>query len=436
MMPYSEYRIGQSALESEARGASVTAYRKTPPVWLMGLANATFGLNTGIIFFVIPQLLAAEHVSEARIAGITAAAMSSNFSSILLGPMLDVRFSRRWYATSFSALAAVLGVISIMNLHHLVVLEMSLIAGVAAAMLSTTALGGWLSTVCRSEDRNRLSAWVNIAAICGIGVASTLGGELVRQLPIGLAAALVGALLFLPAAIFLIIPAPGPDRRLAAESFGQFSREVLALFRRREVLIALLLFVSPCSSFALPDILGGLGEDFHASARVVGLAGGAGAFFPGVVGCLLFPILARRLPLRYFYLVNGLVGCLFTLALILLPHAPWTFALALVGEYLFQAVAFSIQVGIAFETIGKNNPLAATTFTFLTAATNVPVTYMMLADGWGYSKGGVPGSFVMDGGLGIAACLVLGFLLYRLPGPAFSSEVSGARPLDPLPQED
>jgi hypothetical protein len=60
----------------------------------------------------------------------------------------------------------------------------------------------------------------------------------------------------------------------------------------------------------------------------------------------------------------------------------------------------------------------------------------MLVDGWGHSKGGVAGSFVMDGGLGIAACLLLGFLLYRLPGTAFSSEVSAARPLEPLPQQD
>lgn len=414
----------------------MTSYRKTPPVWLMGLSNATFGLNTGVVFFVMPQLLAAQHVPEARIAGITAAAMSSNFSAILLGPMLDVRFSRRWYATGFAALASILAVVAVMNLQHLVILEIALVAGVAAGMLSSTALGGWLSTVCRDEDKNKLSAWMNIATICGAGVASMVGAELVHHLSIGLAADLVGAAFFLPTAIFLFIRAPGPDRRLAAESFGQFSREVLALLGRREVLIALLLFVTPCSSFALTDILGGLGGDFHATARMVGLAGGAGAIFPGLLGCLLFPILARRLRLRFFYLANGLLGCLFTLALILLPHAAWTFAVALFGEYLFQAVAFSLQIGIAFETIGRNNPLAATTFTFLSAATNVPVTYMMLVDGWGYSKGGVAGSLAMDGGIGIATCLLLGLVLYRLPGAVFGPDVSSPHPLKASPQED
>jgi len=38
------------------------------------------------------------------------------------------------------------------------------------------------------------------------------------------------------------MPAPGPDRRLAGESFAQFNREVFSLLRRREVIIVLLLF--------------------------------------------------------------------------------------------------------------------------------------------------------------------------------------------------
>jgi PAT family beta-lactamase induction signal transducer AmpG len=327
-----------------------------------------------------------------------------------------------------------MAVIAVLNLHHPIVLGVALVLGMAAGGLSTSALGGWLATVCPHKDKNKLSAWVNIAAISGTGITSAIGGELVRHLPVGLAAGLLGAIVFLPTAIFLIIPSPGPNRRLAGESFRQFSREVLALLRRREVLIALLFFVSPCSSFALTNILGGLGSDFHASARMVSLAGGAGAFFPGIFGCLLFPIIAKRLPLRLFYLANGMLGCLFTLGLILLPYAPWTFTLALLGEFLFQAVAFSIQIGIAFETIGQNNPLAATTFTFLAAATYVPVTYMMVVDGRGYSMGGVAGSLAMDAGTGIAACLLLGLLLYRLPGKGFSACIPVIETLDTQPQ--
>jgi MFS transporter, PAT family, beta-lactamase induction signal transducer AmpG len=399
--------------------------RRVPPVWVMGISNASFGLYGGIAFFAIPQLLATRHVSETTIAGITAMALSPNFWAVVFGPMLDVRFSRRWYATAFAALAGLLVFIAIINLNHLVVLEVALVAGSAAAILSTTALGGWLTTVCPKSYENKLSAWYNLAYICSSGFTMVVGGELVRHLPLGLAAGVLGALVFLPATIFLLIPAPGPDRRLAGESFAQFSREIFALLRRREVLITLLLFITPCGSFALTNLLGGVGNDFSASPRTVSLAGGAGAIVPGILGCVLFPFLAKRMPLRFLYLANGILGGLFTLSLLVLPRAPWSFTLALLGEFLFQAISYTGTVALSFETIGQNNPLAATTFTFLIAATNVPVAYMLYLDGRAYSLGGVRGSFAADAIVSIVVCVLIGWLLSRLQGDAFGSGMPG-----------
>jgi PAT family beta-lactamase induction signal transducer AmpG len=379
----------------------------------MGMCNATMGFSNGIVLFALPQLLAAEHVPESQIASMTAVAFSPAFWSVLLAPILDVRFSRRWYATVLAAASAIFTAASILSLHRLLLLETVALLATATAGLSSAAMGGWFSNVTALKDKNILSKWINISLICGMGITSMLGGQLVRHLPMVLAAALVGVIVFLPATIFAIIPAPGPDRRLAGESFAQFNREVLSLLRRRKVLIVLFLFLSPCSSFALTNLLGGLGADFHASAGVISLAGGVGTFIPGIVGCALFPIFARRLPLRFFYLANGIVGSVFTLSLLALPHTTGTFALAMFGEFLFQAVSFAVQIGIVFEAIGPDNPLAATTFSFLTAATNVPVAYMMLADGHAYSARGIAGSFGLDASICIGSCLLAGLLLSK-----------------------
>lgn len=387
--------------------------QRLPPVWLMGLANATLGFSTGIVSFVMPQLMAAEHVPVEKIAAITAVAFSPNFWSFLLSPMLDVRFSRRWYAAVLAASSGLFTAIAIPNLHHLAVLEIAMVCVSATAMLSSSALGGWLSNIANDEDKNALSKWMNIALISGMGVISLLGGVLVRHLPVTMAAVILGAIVFLPAVIFLVIPAPGPDRRLAGESFSQFNREILSLLRRREVVVVLLLFLSPCSTFVLPNLLGGLGNDFHSSQQIISLAGGIGAFFPGLLGCFFFPIIARKIPLRFFYLANGIVGSLFTLSLIVLPHGPWSFGMAVFGEFLFQAVSFSIQIGIIFEAIGPDNPLAATTFAFLTAATNLPATLVMLADGRAYTNLGLTGEFTVDALIGITTCVLAGILLAK-----------------------
>lgn len=409
--------------------------RRVPPVWLMGLSNATLGFSSGITFFVMPQLMAAAHVPEAKIAAITAVATSPQFWFVFFGPILDVRFSRRWYATLLAALSSLAAVTAVLSLHNLVVLELAMVLCNVAAVLSSSALGGWLSNITPSEHKNPLSKWMNIALISGTGLIVAASGEFVRRLPVTPSALLMGAIVFLPAVIFLFIPAPGPDRRLAGESFAQFNREVLSLLRRREVVIVLLLFLSPCSTFVLPNLLGGLGGDFHASARAVSLAGGVGAFIPGLLGCSLFPVIARRLRLRSFYFANGIVGCLFTLSLVKLPHTPLVFALAVFGEFLFQALSFSIQIGIVFEAIGADNPLAATTFSFLTAATNVPLTYVTLIDGRAYSIAGITGTLFTDAAIGVLTCTVAAILLARfdstaarvtkdsIPSPALKKEV-------------
>lgn len=178
------------------------------------------------------------------------------------------------------------------------------------------------------------------------------------------------------------------------------------------------MFLSPCGTFALTNLLGGFGADFHASARAVSLAGGVGAFIPGLLGCSLFPVIARRLRLRSFYFANGIVGCLFTLSLVILPHTTFTFALALFGEFLFQALSFAIQIGIVFQAIGPDNPLAATTFSFLTAATNIPVAYLILIDGRAYSIGGIVGMFFTDAAIGILTCTVAAILLAKFDSRA------------------
>jgi len=391
----------------------------------MGLGNATMGFSTGLVYFVLPQLLAADHVPEGRIATMTAIAFSANFWCVLFAPMLDVRFSRRWYATVLAASAGISITMAVLTLQRHFLLEIALVLNTLSVTLSSSALGGWLSGVVAAEEKNSLSKWMNIALVSGTGIASVLGGELVRLLPGSIAGLILGLLVFLPASIFLLIPAPGPDRRLASESFAQFNREVLLLFRRRKVVVVLLLFLVPCSTFALPNLLGGLGADFHASERLISFAGGIGGFFPGILGCAIFPLIAKRIPLRFLYLANGILGSLFTLSLVVLPRVPLSFGIALFGEFFFQAVAFSIQIGIVFEAIGPDNPLAATTFSFLTAATNIPVTYVMLVDGHAYTAGGIRGILAVDAGIGIATCIIAGALLAR-----FDQRANAAPPLD------
>lgn len=387
------------------------APRLVAPLWLMGLTNSVFGMYAGILLISVPQLLSNRHVPETTIAAMTAVMASPGFWTFLVSPVLDVRFSRRWYSIASASMAALLLVVALLNLDHLALVEGLLVAGYFFANLYQSALGGWLSSITSEEQKGKLSSWVTIGNVGGGGVMAVATGELIRNFPPQLAAFFLGGVILLPITVFLFMPAPGPDRRLAAESFAQFFGEVLSLLRRREVLIAIVLFVAPAATFSLTNFLGGIGDDYHASSHFVSLIGGIGILLGGVGGGLLFRLVYRLLPLRFLYLAIGVAGSLFTLALIVLPRTPTLFAVAFMGENVFQGMAITTSIAIAFETIGRRNPLAATIYCLLTSAFNIPITYMLFVDGWGYARQGVAGSFAADASLGIVASVLLGVLL-------------------------
>lgn len=385
-----------------------------PPVWLMGLTNSLFGMYGGILVISIPQLLNARQVPEATIYAMTTVMVSPGFWTFLVSPILDVRFSRRWYSVVTAVSAAALLSVALLNLDHVAWVSALLVAGFFFANLYQSALGGWLSSIVAPADQKKLSVWVTIANISGGGVMAVVAGELMLRLPPIVAAVLLGALVLLPIAVFPWMNAPGPDRRLARESFSQFFHEVVTTLKRREVVIAVILFIAPASTFSLVNIIGGLGSDFHATPEFVGRVGGAGVAIAGVAGCFVFALINHLLPLRYLYLAIGVTGACFTLTLMLLPLSPATFALALIGENVFQSIAITAAIAIAFETIGPRNPLAATTFCLMISAANIANTYMLMVDGWGYSLHGVMGSYTVDAGVSLVTVALLASLLYYL----------------------
>jgi PAT family beta-lactamase induction signal transducer AmpG len=378
----------------------------------MGLTASTFGMYGGFIAVSTPQLLAAKHVPVATIAATTAVIASPSFWAFPFSPILDVRFTRRWYAVATAATASALLVAALFNLKHLLVFELLLTTGFLSATLYLSALGGWLASIVRTEEEKRLSVWVNIGNISAGGAMATAAIELLQTFPLRVAAVILGMLIFAPTLVFPWMPAPAADISGARGSFDQFLRDLAILLRRADVLFALLLFIAPAATFSLTNFLAGVGRDFHASPGFVGIVGGGGVLLGGACGCLVYPMIHRLLPLRPLYLAIGIAGSLFTLGLILIPHTPLAFAIALVGQNVFQALAFTASTAIQFDAIGRHNPLSATAWCLMISAYNVPIAYMLFVDGSGYSWRGVTGSYLADGAVSLVTCLLLATCLF------------------------
>jgi len=401
--------------------------RWLPPTWVMGLTNAPFGLAGGFCAVVIPQLLAAHGIPAGHVAAIAAAILSPGFWIFAVSPMLDAWLSRRTYALIFGTLTAAAIAVTVAHPDRPGLVEAVMLPGFAAAMLYQGSVGGWMGSLIDKKEDGRLGVWFAVSNLGAGGLMMILAGQVISRLTPALAGIVMGGAILVPMLLFPLIPSPPALRRPARESFGRFNRELVSLLKQRRVLMALALFLFPAASFALTNVLGGTGADFSANERTVSLFAGVGSSLAGIAGSfLLFP-LARRFPLRPVYLAIGIVGAIFTLSLLALPRQPWSFAVAITGENLFQALAFATANGIAFEVIGPDNPFAATLFTLLLAASNMPITYMQFLDGKGYDWRGLTGSIVTDAGVSILACLTLAWMLFRWrvrPETAFQAAVS------------
>jgi len=167
----------------------------------------------------------------------------------------------------------------------------------------------------------------------------------------------------------------------------------------------------PAASFALTNTLGGLGDDYHASEGFVALMGGAAGVGAGLIGSLLVPPLASRAPERWLYLGIGSIGAAFTLSLIIAPRTPVLFGVAIAGQDIAQSAALATVNVVALQSLGKDNPFAATQFGILLSASSLPITYMQLLDGHAYGRGGLTLMYLVDGGLGLLACALMASLL-------------------------
>ncbi len=390
-----------------------------PPTWLLGFGFLPLGINGGVTLITMPQLLSGDHVPEQTISHITALALAAGFFSFLLSPILDWRFSRKTYALGLTCLCALSTFAVLMLEKHVAVLAPLFFGSSLCAFLVCAAAGGWFGNFVASTEKNRLGAWfaaINIASGGGIAV---LAIPLLRDLPYPVGAGVIAGLILMTAPLFLVIDCPPADGRLASESFANFARDVGSVLKKPSVLWTLMLFVSPATAFALTNALGGFGRDFNTSERLVSLLGGAGVTVAGLVGSLLIPRISTRIAPRTLYLLVGGTGAIFSLALILAPRNPISFALALLGENVFQAAAFSVSNLIMLRTLSDDDPLASTQVGMMLAASAVPLTYMQVIDGHAYSFHGVVGSFAADalisGGVCLALALVLRLFRRRIP---------------------
>ena len=387
--------------------------RRTPPAWALGLATLCNGAFSGVLVITVPQLLAARGVPELQIASISGLSFLPGAFNFLVAPILDVGLSRRIYAVILAIGLAVLTAISLNVLSNLPLLAVTMFAANVCYYLYTPAVAGWFSQVVARKEEPMLGAWLSAASFAAFGAAAAGSILILRGMPYEVGIAVICLVALTPLSLFLLVPHEPTPTLSVRDSFGPVVRNLARIVRDRHIWRMMALFAVPCATFSLTNTLSGVGRDFHASEAFVGLVGGVGATVGGVAGSLIAPLRAKRLPPLALYIGTGVAGALFTLSLLIPPRMPLLFAAAMVGENIFQGVAFALSYGLILLSLGKNNPIASTQFALINAAVVVPIVYMPMLDGLGYSRGGLAGNLMVDAGLSLVACTVMTLLFAK-----------------------
>ena len=400
-------------MESTSFAGAPPRYRNAPPAWVLGLATLCNGAFSGILIITVPQLLAARGVPELQIASVLSLSFVPGVFNFLAAPILDVGLSRRVYAIALAIGLAALTALSLNLSSDIPKLAVIMFLANICYYLYTPAIAGWFGQLVARNEEPVLGAWMSAASVAGFGCASAAGILLLRNLPFELGVAVICLLGLAPLSLFFFVPHEPTPTLSFRGSFGPVTRNLARIVRDRHVWRMMALFAAPCATFSLTNTLSGVGRDFHASEAFVGLVGGVGATLGGVFGALVAPLLVKRFQPLVLYIGIGLLGAFFTLALLMPGRTPALFALAMVGENVFQSAAFALIYALALLSTGQNNPIASTQFALINAASIVPIAYMPVVDGLGYDRGGLSGTLAVDAIVSLVACVVMTLLFTK-----------------------
>ena len=389
--------------------------RRIPPDFVIGMGTLTFGLVVGFSMTAMPFLLSKAGVSIDQIAAVSATAMSPTFFTFLLTPIVDVGFTRRFYAFALAAAtAASLGAaLFLLSPARLSLFTALLFFATLCVVLQGNAVGGWTTEFVPDERRGKVGGWQNAANLGGGAAGSMLVMSLARSMAIETLAILMAALVLLSSLVLLWFPRPRMPVLRLKEIFGGTFRSVVRTSRQPNVLTGFLLFLLPAASVAATNLFSGLGKDFAARPERVIWTTGAGVALFSSIGALLGGYLADRVDRKTLYLSGGVLAGLCSVSLALLPHTETAFVAGVLTYNAIAGISYAAFSALSLELAGIGNPTAATQLGLFAAATNGAIVYMTWSDGQGYRLFGIRGLFLVDGFAGLLASAGLLIFLRR-----------------------
>lgn len=424
---------------------------RPPPTILYFFLFLPFGATQAFIIITIGTLAHDAGLSDAVIAGMAATSILPHTFKVLWAPLVDTVWSRRsWYIwTNLISSVAImsLGFIPLDEGHLGLISTVILINGFATTFVGmcTESL---MARLCTPEQRGWAGGWSQAGNVGG----GTLGGiGLIianhSDLP-WLPSVVIGATLMMCSLALLVVkdlPETGPrpsfgaafsklmadiwhmlvDRKRADEVEPKwlFFYPLLFLWALSGVgILSLTLCLVPIGSGGAQNLFGAMGEEWHASKDLVGLANGLLSGGSAIVGSIAGGLLSDRLDKRWAYALSGLLIATVAFAMAIAPQTPVFYAGGVIFYSFALGLAYAAFTAFVLDLIGHTG--GATKYNLFASLANVPITLMAVLDGSVADHYGRVTMLVVDGLAGVAGAVVLMSVVFVLrrahkePAPA------------------
>jgi PAT family beta-lactamase induction signal transducer AmpG len=396
---------------------TASAVRERP--WIFGLMIAPTGaLANGVIQGgALAYLLSVQGIGSGGQSHLIALLGIPTWLYFVWSPITDFFVKRRTWLL-IGGLSAGGLIAAAFHEPHLTSRSAVVLMFVAACLvqLVVSSCGGIMAELHSDVGRKRAGSFYQ-AGSAGFGALSAWAlvymSSRVSQGTLGYIA---GAMIALPTLSALAAPA---QQALGKGNFGESLRSVGVEFKRsfwtRRAIPYLVYMVLPGGSGSAIGLLPGVAAQYHVSGDSVawmnGLAGGL-LLAGGALSFAAVPWLLRRMRLRIstmvlanlIYLVNAMA-----LAILWLGHLdPRTYFIG-VTLYLFTVgTGYAAFTAVILEFMGDAGKSGSTRYSLVNSLGNVPVQFIILADGWGgdhFGVRGVAGAECVVGTLGCVAFL-------------------------------
>ncbi len=382
--------------------------------WLFALLVLPYGFtSTAVTVILMPYLLRKYGMPVDRISVVTAIALVPAIWAFLWSPLADAGMRKRSWVVISALGAALAAAGAVLDVHGTVTSLTALLflSNSFVGLLSSAC--GALLTVMPEALRGRSAGWYQAGNLGGGAIGGGLVIKLADHASLPIIALAIAAAMVLPTLAAFLIEEPVPVRRAIAPQLVSMFHDMREVLSSRRTWLGLVFFLSPVGSMGISNLISSVNPDYHASGNTVAWVAGFGSGLFSIGGCIFGGFLADRMNRMRAYALSGVLAATFGAYLALGPATPSTYAIGYSAYSVASGIAFAVYTALLLDVLGRRTHAAATAYSTLNAAGNVPISYMTWLDGVGYKHWGARGLMATDavanGGFAIVLLLVAAF---------------------------